>query len=70
MRTVIKSKLLVSESPSELNDKLQKVINNYNSEGLIVKIESSYSATSNVTGENYHQTKLYDYILVVGYAKE
>jgi hypothetical protein len=70
MRTVVKSKLIASSNTAKLNERLQKVIDRYNSEGLIVKIEATYSASANVGGEVSYSSTLYEFILVVGYAKE
>jgi hypothetical protein len=67
MRSIIKSKLLVNKDVNVLNERLQKVINKYNAEGLIVKIEAAYTSTSNIGGESTGYSTLYDYILVVGY---
>jgi hypothetical protein len=50
MKTVKKSKLIVQSSKYNFNDELQKTIDDYNKEGLIVRIENSFSNSSHVGG--------------------
>jgi hypothetical protein len=70
MRTIVKSKLLVGTDSIKLNERMQKLIDRYNADGLIVKIEAAYSASTHIGGQSTGYANLYDYILVVGYSKE
>jgi hypothetical protein len=63
MRSVKRSELICNQYPSKLNARLQEVIEEYNGEGLIVRIEKVYSESSRRGGSG----GLFDYVLVVGY---
>jgi len=70
MKSIVKAKLVCNRDVNVLNEDLQRLIDEYNREGLIVRIEDSYSDTPFVGGKSEHVSGVNKRILVVGYARE
>ncbi|UTR05184.1 hypothetical protein MM326_13840 [Alkalihalobacillus sp. LMS6] len=67
MKSIKRSKLVVSKNINTLNTILQDTIDEFNEEGLSVQIQEVYSESARRGGNNDWHSSIYDYILVVGY---
>jgi hypothetical protein len=68
MGSVIKSKLITNVDANKVNTQLQETIDEYNSCGLIVRIEKVFSNSARRAGSSSnYASELRSYVLVVGY---